>query len=51
MTIVISLFTPMSLNINPLATEPLALVHYASLLIYFIYILIDKDKESVTDLG
>ncbi|GEM01475.1 hypothetical protein SAMN05421839_11159 [Halolactibacillus halophilus] len=51
MTIVISLFTPISLNINSLATEPLALVHYASLLVYFIYILIDKDKASVTDLG
>lgn len=51
MTIIISLFTPMSLYINRLDIEPLALVHYASLFIYFIYILIDKDKESVTDLG
>ncbi|GEM04238.1 hypothetical protein HMI01_12260 [Halolactibacillus miurensis] len=51
MTVVISLLTPLNLDINRLAIEPLALFYYISLLVYFIYILIDKDKESVTDLG
>ncbi|MGM0523013.1 MAG: hypothetical protein ACQER2_03060 [Bacillota bacterium] len=50
-TVVISLLTPFNLDINQLAIEPLAIVHYVSLLVYVIYSLIDKDKESVTDLG
>lgn len=50
-TVVMGLLTPISLEINRLSTEPLALFYYGSLLLYFIYVLIDKDKESVTDLG
>lgn len=51
MTVAISLLTPVDLTINRLSIEPLTLFYYVSLLVYFIYVLIDKDKESVTDLG